>query len=89
MQVHHGNGTQKIFYDDDRVLFVSLHRRDKDFYPAVSITHNINQRQHDITCAVHSVTALICLPCSYLCHATRSSAHLPPAADHPRSARVA
>ena len=23
---HHGNGTQHIFYDDDRVLFVSLHQ---------------------------------------------------------------
>lgn len=34
-QIHHGNGTQKAFYEDDRVLFVSLHRRDKDFYPEV------------------------------------------------------
>ena len=24
--VHHGNGTQRIFYDDPRVLFISLHR---------------------------------------------------------------
>ena len=24
--VHHGNGTQKAFYDDDRVLYISLHR---------------------------------------------------------------
>jgi acetoin utilization deacetylase AcuC-like enzyme len=24
--VHHGNGTQEIFYDDDRVLFASLHQ---------------------------------------------------------------
>lgn len=24
--VHHGNGTQQIFYDDDRVLFASLHQ---------------------------------------------------------------
>ena len=24
--VHHGNGTQQIFYDDDSVLFVSLHQ---------------------------------------------------------------
>ena len=23
--VHHGNGTQDIFWDDDSVLFVSLH----------------------------------------------------------------
>lgn len=24
---HHGNGTQKIFYDDDRVLYCSIHER--------------------------------------------------------------
>jgi acetoin utilization deacetylase AcuC-like enzyme len=24
--VHHGNGTQDIFYDDDRVLYISLHQ---------------------------------------------------------------
>ena len=24
--VHHGNGTQEAFYDDDRVLFISIHR---------------------------------------------------------------
>jgi acetoin utilization deacetylase AcuC-like enzyme len=26
IDAHHGNGTQTAFYDDDRVLFVSLHR---------------------------------------------------------------
>lgn len=29
--VHHGNGTQEIFYDDDSVLFISLHQY--PFYP--------------------------------------------------------
>jgi len=29
--VHHGNGTQDIFYDDDRVMFFSIHRF--PFYP--------------------------------------------------------
>ena len=29
--VHHGNGTQEIFWDDDNVLFVSLHQW--PFYP--------------------------------------------------------
>jgi acetoin utilization deacetylase AcuC-like enzyme len=24
--VHHGNGTQKIFEEDDRVLFISIHQ---------------------------------------------------------------
>ncbi|KAJ1373598.1 hypothetical protein KIN20_036054 [Parelaphostrongylus tenuis] len=32
--VHHGNGTQQIFYEDDRVLYMSVHRHDNgDFYP--------------------------------------------------------
>ena len=32
--VHHGDGTQEIFYDDPNVLYVSLHRYDySDFYP--------------------------------------------------------
>jgi acetoin utilization deacetylase AcuC-like enzyme len=35
VQIHHGNGTQQIFYEDPRVLFVSLHRRDGNFYPQV------------------------------------------------------
>ena len=29
--VHHGNGTQEMFYDDPRVLYVSLHQ--SPFYP--------------------------------------------------------
>jgi len=32
--IHHGNGTQKEFYDDPRVLYLSLHRHDQgNFYP--------------------------------------------------------
>lgn len=32
--VHHGNGTQRAFEDDDEVLYISLHRYDNgDFYP--------------------------------------------------------
>ena len=32
--IHHGNGTQKMFYDDPNVLYVSLHRHDNgNFYP--------------------------------------------------------
>ena len=26
MDVHHGNGTQSVFYDDPNVLFISFHR---------------------------------------------------------------
>ncbi len=32
--VHHGNGIQNMFYDDDRVLYISLHRFDHaTFFP--------------------------------------------------------
>ncbi|GLV38770.1 Histone deacetylase 4 [Carabus blaptoides fortunei] len=32
--VHHGNGTQDIFYDDPRILFISIHRHDDgNFFP--------------------------------------------------------
>uniref|UniRef100_A0A8R1IFD2 Histone deacetylase n=1 Tax=Caenorhabditis japonica TaxID=281687 RepID=A0A8R1IFD2_CAEJA len=32
--VHHGNGTQEIFYEDPTVMYMSIHRHDKgNFYP--------------------------------------------------------
>jgi acetoin utilization deacetylase AcuC-like enzyme len=31
--VHHGNGTQDIFYEDPRVMFLSIHRYGHGFYP--------------------------------------------------------
>lgn len=32
--IHHGNGTQKVFYDDPNILYISLHRHDNgNFYP--------------------------------------------------------
>jgi histone deacetylase 4/5 len=32
--VHHGNGTQQIFYDDPNVLYLSIHRHDDgNFFP--------------------------------------------------------
>jgi len=32
--IHHGNGTQQMFYDDDRVLYLSIHRHDEGtFFP--------------------------------------------------------
>ena len=33
IDVHHGNGTQRIFYDRDDVLFVSIHCNPDDCYP--------------------------------------------------------
>ncbi len=35
--VHHGNGTQDIFYDTDRVFFLSVHRF--PFYPGTGAAH--------------------------------------------------
>jgi acetoin utilization deacetylase AcuC-like enzyme len=35
--VHHGNGTQKSFYDTDKVLFVSIHQ--SDTYPGSGSLH--------------------------------------------------
>lgn len=35
--VHHGNGTQNMFYSDDSVLYISIHvYRDGEFYPGDS-----------------------------------------------------
>jgi acetoin utilization deacetylase AcuC-like enzyme len=31
--VHHGNGTQDIFYEDPEVFFLSIHRYGRGFYP--------------------------------------------------------
>src|SRR5207237_5228554 len=31
--VHHGNGTQDIFYEDPEVVFYSIHRYGNGFYP--------------------------------------------------------
>ena len=32
--VHHGNGTQRAFWDDPDVLYISIHRHDGGrFYP--------------------------------------------------------
>lgn len=33
---HHGNGTQRIFYRDPKVLFVSIHGDPRDYYPYFS-----------------------------------------------------
>lgn len=39
--VHHGNGTQEMFYDDPRVLFVSLHQF--PFYPGTGAPHEVGE----------------------------------------------
>ena len=37
--VHHGNGTENIFYDDPSVLMLSIHRADAGFFPDTGHTH--------------------------------------------------
>ena len=55
--VHHGDGTQTMFYDSDQVLFMSLHRFDDGtFYPrngigAPSYTGEGKGAFHNVNCA--------------------------------------
>ena len=41
--VHHGNGTQKLFYDDGRVLYISLHRFGDRWYPETGETEEVGE----------------------------------------------
>lgn len=41
--VHHGNGTQAIFYEDPTVLYVSLHMFGMFFYPGTGSAEEIGQ----------------------------------------------
>ena len=43
--VHHGNGTQWIFYEDPTVLFVSSHQY--PFYPGTGAASEKGQRRQD------------------------------------------
>ena len=43
--VHHGNGTQDIFYEDDTVLFASMHLFAPFFYPGIGSIHEIGTRR--------------------------------------------
>jgi acetoin utilization deacetylase AcuC-like enzyme len=43
--VHHGNGTQDIFYEDDSVLFASMHLYAPFFYPGVGSLHEVGTRR--------------------------------------------
>ena len=41
--VHHGNGTQDIFYEDDRVLYLSVHQ--SPFYPGTGASDEVGEGQ--------------------------------------------
>lgn len=44
IDVHHGNGTQDIFYEDDSVLFASMHLFAPFFYPGIGGLHETGTR---------------------------------------------
>ena len=40
--IHHGNGTQQVFYDTSDVLFVSIHRYDNGhFFPGSGVPDEV------------------------------------------------
>ena len=41
--VHHGNGTQWIFYEDPRVLYVSTHQYGHGFYPGTGAAEDVGR----------------------------------------------
>jgi acetoin utilization deacetylase AcuC-like enzyme len=43
--VHHGNGTQDIFYDDPAVTFFSIHRFGMGFYPGTGAADETGTRR--------------------------------------------
>eukprot|EP00127_Corallochytrium_limacisporum_P001952 Clim_evm107s88 gene=Clim_evmTU107s88 len=44
--VHHGNGTEEIFYDDPNVLYISIHRYDDgDYYPGTGAIHRVGNKK--------------------------------------------
>jgi len=43
IDAHHGNGTQEIFYDTDKVLFISLHQDPRGF-PGAGFVDEIGER---------------------------------------------
>lgn len=48
--VHHGNGTQEIFYNDPSVLYISLHRYDNgNFFPGSGGPAEVSTQRSVIT----------------------------------------
>lgn len=57
--VHHGQGTQEIFWNDCEVLFVSIHRRGTGFYPGSGAVTEVGEGPGA------GFTVNIPLPCGY------------------------
>ncbi|MFB6470897.1 MAG: histone deacetylase family protein [Vulcanisaeta sp. AZ3] len=43
VDVHHGNGTQEIFYRDPRVLYISFHQDPTTLYPGTGFIHEVGE----------------------------------------------
>jgi len=43
IDAHHGNGVQDAYYNDDRVLVISLHQTGKNIYPWSGFEHEIGE----------------------------------------------
>jgi len=43
VDVHHGDGPQAIFYDDPRVLTISLHQSGRTLFPGTGFVHELGQ----------------------------------------------
>jgi acetoin utilization deacetylase AcuC-like enzyme len=41
--VHHGNGTQDVFYEDPEVMFLSIHRYGGGFYPGTGAADEVGR----------------------------------------------
>lgn len=40
--IHHGNGTQQMFYDDPHVMYISIHRHDDGtFFPGTGKSEEV------------------------------------------------
>jgi len=40
--VHHGNGTQDLVYDDSQIMYISLHRHGNGFFPHTGKPHQVS-----------------------------------------------
>lgn len=45
IDVHHGNGTQEIFYNDPSVMFVSMHLFAPYFYPGIGTINEVGNKK--------------------------------------------
>ena len=51
--VHHGNGTQQIFYDDPHVLYISIHRHDDgQFFPGTGNSLEVRSVPPVLSCSM-------------------------------------